>query len=91
MVSINVDKHPADINVIIFSPFLSSKDFTSSRDAVIHIIIETIATMVITSVDISDTPLICNLAHFIPFTCTSFKNKLHYTIVRIIKFPCPEV
>lgn len=52
MVNINVDKEPADIKVIILLPFFSFEDFISSRDTVIHKAIETIATMVIISVDI---------------------------------------
>lgn len=53
MVNINVDKEPADIKVIILLlPFFSFEDFISSRDTVIHKTIETIATMVIISVDI---------------------------------------
>lgn len=52
MVSISVDKEPADIKVIILLPFFSFEDFVSSRDTAIHKTIETIATMVITFVDI---------------------------------------
>lgn len=56
MVSIIVDNAPIDINVIIFRPFFSFGDFTSSRDTAIHITIETIATIAITSVDIYKIP-----------------------------------
>ncbi len=58
MISISVDKEPADIKVIIFLPFFSFEDFTSSLDTAIHITIETIATTVIIPVDTFDTSLI---------------------------------
>lgn len=58
MVSTSVDKVPANIKVIIFRLFFSFEVFTSSRNAAIHITIETIATMVITFVDIFNTSLI---------------------------------
>lgn len=64
MVSISVDKEPTDIKVIIFLPFFSFEDFTSSLDTAIQITMETIATMVIISVDIFDIPLICILCEF---------------------------
>ncbi len=57
MVSISVDKEPADIKVIIFFLFFSFEGFTISRDTIIHITIEAIATIVITSVDIFHTSL----------------------------------
>lgn len=43
MVTINVDKQPANIKVIIFHLFVSSEDFRSSLDTAIQIIIEAIA------------------------------------------------
>lgn len=56
MVSISVDKEPADIKVIIFRPFFFFEVFESSLDTAIHKIIEIIATMVITFVDIFTPP-----------------------------------
>ena len=58
MISISVDKEPAAIKVIIFRPFFSFEDFTSSRDTAIHSTTETIATMILTPVDILETSLI---------------------------------
>lgn len=54
MVSISVDKEPADNKVIIFRLLSSLEDFISSRNTIIHIIVETIATMLMISVDIID-------------------------------------
>ncbi len=58
MVSISVDKEPADTKVIIFRLLSSLEDFISSRNTIIHIIVETIATMLMISVDIIDSPFI---------------------------------
>lgn len=52
MVRINVDKDPADSNVIIFCLFIFFAGFTASRDTAIHITVENTATIVITSVGI---------------------------------------
>lgn len=56
MVRANVDKDPADSNVIIFLQFIFLVGFTASRDTAIHITIENIANMAITTVDISIPP-----------------------------------
>jgi len=58
MVITNADKDPADSNVIIFRQFISFEGFTASRDTVIHIAIDTITTMKITSLDTFDTSII---------------------------------
>ena len=58
MVITNADKVPADSNVIIFRQFISFEGFTASRDTVIHIAIDTITKMKITSLDTFDTSII---------------------------------
>ena len=58
MVITNADKDPADSNVIIFRQFISFEGFTASRDTVIHIAIDTITKMKITSLDTFDTSII---------------------------------
>ena len=58
MVITNADKDPADSNVIIFRQFISFEGFTASRDTVIHIAIDTITKMKITSLDTLDTSII---------------------------------
>ena len=58
MVITNADKVPADSNVIIFRQFISFEGFTASRDTVIHIAIDTITKMNITSLDTLDTSII---------------------------------
>ncbi|WP_036836063.1 hypothetical protein, partial [Pontibacillus litoralis] len=59
MVKMSVDKIPEDIKVIIFRSFFSSllfEDFTSSWDTVLHITIDTKATIRIIFVDTFDLP-----------------------------------
>ena len=58
MVITNADKDPADSNVIIFRQFISFEGFTASRDTVIHIAIDTITKINITSLDTFDTSII---------------------------------
>ena len=58
MVITNADKDPADSNVIIFRQFISFEGFTASRDTVIHIAIDTITKIKITSLDTFDTSII---------------------------------
>ena len=58
MVITNADKDPADSNVIIFRQFISFEGFTASRDTLIHIAIDTITKMKITSLDTFDTSII---------------------------------
>lgn len=57
MVITNADKDPADSKVIIFRQFISFEGFTTSRDTVIHIAIDTITRMKITSFATFDTYL----------------------------------
>ena|SRR5690554_1202214 len=56
MVSISVDKEPADIKITNFRSFFFFEVFEGSLDTAIHITIEIIATMVITFVDIYTPP-----------------------------------
>ena len=58
MVITNADKDPANSNVIIFRQLISVEGFTASRDTVIHIAIDTITKMKITSLDTFDTSII---------------------------------
>lgn len=58
MVITNADRDPANSNVIIFRQFISFEGFTASRDTVIHIAIDTITKMKITSLDTFDTSII---------------------------------
>lgn len=58
MVITNADKDPADSNIVIFRQFISFEGFTASLDTVIHIAIDTITKMKITSLDTFDTSII---------------------------------
>ncbi len=60
MVITNADKDPADSNVIIFRQFIFFEGFTASRETVIHIAIDAITKMKITSLDTFDTSIIYN-------------------------------
>lgn len=57
MIITNTDREPADIKAIILPHFISFEGFTDSRETVIHIKIEIIATIVITSLGIFEKPL----------------------------------
>jgi len=64
MVITIANKDPADSNVIIFLLFISFEGLTASLETAIHITIETMATMVITSLGIVNSPLIEILFRF---------------------------
>jgi len=59
------DKEPAESNVIIFRQFISLEGLAVSRDTVIHIAIDTITKMNITSSGIFDTSYLFNLRTYI--------------------------
>jgi len=58
MVITNDSKVPKESKVIIFFQFISFEGFTASWETAIHITIETMDTMEITSLDISNLPLV---------------------------------
>lgn len=82
MVSIRVDKQPAYINVSIFLLLISFFGFKSSRDAVIHITIEMIGTIVRTSVDI----IISHIIYILRFCCFVSKRGNAFMYDYLLRF-----
>lgn len=79
MVITNVDKEPAESNVIIFLQFISFEGFTASLDTTTHIAIDTTTKRKITSLDTIDTPI----SIFVP------NVRIRKMKVSLIKENCP--